>query len=173
MKKIIFSAALAAMTLGLAQPQAHADDVNPNMYKLKQFQEQMRAQGVEIGLPMLTETPEDKYQGDDKQKIKDMVRAEWKEHYPQDEILGMRIRMDDWERYTDKRWSDGSESWYTVDYSELQVLVFVKKDDKRATAWPINVTKDHKNNEKLEVDATGAKATDLTAQDIMLHNLKL
>jgi hypothetical protein len=170
MKKFLLAAALLTSVFAI-NGKAHAEDINPNLAKLKAIQEQMRAQGIEMGLPMMQEMPSEGYQGADKQKILDMAIAEWKENYPEDEVLGARIHMDDWERTSEKRWNTTGDE-YLVDYSELQVLVFVKKDNMKATAWPLNVTKDHQNGGKLEVDATGAKATDLLSQDIFLRNVQ-
>jgi hypothetical protein len=170
MKKFLLAAALLTSVFAF-NGQAHAEDINPNLAKLKAIQEQMRAQGIEMGLPMMQEMPSEGYQGADKQEILDMAIAEWKEKYPEDEVLGARIHMDNWERNSEKRWNTTGDE-YLVDYSELQVLVFVKKDNMKATAWPLNVTKDHQNGGKLEVDATGAKATDLLSQDIFLRNVQ-
>jgi hypothetical protein len=172
MKKVILAATLMATTSIMAMPELKAEDINPNLHKLKEMREMMRAQGVEIGLPMMQETPSEGYQGPDKQKLLDMTVAEWKSTYPQDEVLGARIHMNDWERRTEKRWNTTGDA-YMVNYSEIQVLVFVKKDNMKATAWPVNATKDHSDSDKLAVDASGVKSVDLMSQDIFLKNLKL
>jgi hypothetical protein len=171
-KRFFYSAAVLA-GLSMINMPAKADDTNPNLEKLKEMQAQLAAQGVQIGMPMATQTPEDAYQGEDKDKVLEMVAEAWKKEFPEDEVLGMRIQMDDWERYQDRRWSDGDEAFYDVDYSTLQTMVIVKKDNLKATMWPVNVTKDHMNNEKLEVDLNNLKDTDLMSQDIFLKNLKL
>ncbi|MCB9991217.1 MAG: hypothetical protein H6867_07530 [Rhodospirillales bacterium] len=167
---LAMTALTALMTPAMS---ARADDINPNLAKLKEIQAQMAAQGVEMKLPMATEAPEDAYQGEDKAKILEMVDQAWKEKHPDDEVLGMRIQMEEWDRYQDKRWSDADEDWYPVDYSELQTWVIVKKDETTATMWPVNVTKDHLDGEKLGVDVTGVKDVDLMSRDILLENLHL
>ena len=173
-RHLLAMAAITAVCTGaIHAADARAEDINPNLAKLKEIQAQMAAQGVEMKLPLAQETPPDAYQGKDKEKVLKMVKDAWTSAHPQDEILGMRIQMDDWDRYQDKRWSDGDEDFYNVDYSELQTMVIVKKDDTKATMWPVNVTKDHMDNDKLAVDVTGVKETELMSQDILLENLKL
>ena len=166
-----FLFALGAALVCLAQP-AKAEDVNPNLAKLKEIQAQMAAQGIEIKLPPMEEAPPDSYAGEDKDMVKQMAREAWEKNFPEEEIVDIRIQMDGWDRYQDKRWSDGDESWYNVDYSEIQALVFVKKDEQLATMYPVNITKDHMNNEKLEVDATSNRETGLLQQDIAMDMLK-
>ena len=163
--------AIAALTIPAID--ARADDINPNLAKLKEIQAQMAAQGVEMKLPMATEAPEDAYQGEDKKIVLDMVKTAWAAAHPDDEILGLRIQMEEWDPYQDKRWSDADEDWYNVNYSELQTWVIVKKDETTATMWPVNVTKDHLDGDKLGVDVTGVKDVDLMSRDILLENLDL
>lgn len=121
----------------------------------------------------LTALPSDSYQGKDINKLKKMAKDEFSKQYPNEKILATRIQMDDWERYQDKRWSDGSESWYMVDFSKIQILVAAAKDAQTAILYPVNITKDHSDNEKLEVDAkTDREANAIFLQEIPIANIK-
>ncbi|MGE4158910.1 MAG: hypothetical protein AB7F75_07420 [Planctomycetota bacterium] len=114
--------------------------------------------------------PDDAYKGDDHETLLDMVRKDWAKAYPGDEILALRIPMMGWEQTNEWRWSDGTNSWYEIRYSTLQVMVVVKTDDTIASLYPVNITKDHLNGDKLELDSS-AKRIGLLRQDILRSKL--
>lgn len=165
---------LIVVTSALAQ--------NPNMTpeKMAEFQKLLQEQqqkgklapGIQIPGGTTSEAPSDKYSGADKAELVNLAKSTWQSKFPQDQILGMRIGMDKWERKSEKRWSTGTNSWYMVDYSQIQVMVIVKKDAQYALIYPFNISKDHTNGNKVSVDATG-RENPMMQRQIALSNLKL
>lgn len=155
---------------------------NPNMTAermaefQKQLQEQQRkgklAPGVQIPGGTVTETPSDKYSGADKAELVKLTRSTWQNKYPQDQILAVRIGMQNWERKSEKRWSSGTNSRYMVDYSQIQAMVIVKKDAQFAAIYPFNISKDHTDGNKISVDATG-RDNPMMHRQIAVSDLKL
>jgi hypothetical protein len=155
---------------------------NPNMTpeKMAEFQkllqEQQRkgkiAPGVQIPGGAVAETPSDKYNGTDKTDLVKLTRNTWQNQYPKDQILGIRIGMQNWERKSEKRWSSGSNAHYMVDYSQIQAMVIVKKDEQFAAIYPFNISKDHTDGNKISVDATG-RDNPMMHRQIALSDLKL
>jgi hypothetical protein len=169
MKNKILLGALA-FTMFMGSPASAQPDFSQLPPEIQaKMKESLAKQGYE---QKLTELPSDSYQGDDKDKLIQMAKDEFSKQYPDEKILAARIQMDDWERYQDKRWSDGSESWYMVDYSSIQVLIAAPKDDKTAVLYPVNITKDHTDSEKFEVDAkTDRETNSIFLQEIPLENI--
>lgn len=159
---------------------AHAQNPNMTPEKMAEFQkllqEQQRkgkiAPGVQVPGSTITETPSDKYTGADKAELLKLVRNTWQSKYPQDQILGIRIGMQSWERKSEKRWSTGTNSWYMVDYSQIQAMVIVKKDAQFAAIYPCNISKDHTDGGKISLDTTG-KDNPMMNRQIAMTDLKL
>ena len=139
-----------------------------------EVQAMMKAKLARDGYKQQLKTlPADSYRGGDKDKLKQIAKEEFARLYPNQKILATRIQMDGWERYTDKRWSTGSNSWYMVNYSTIQVLVAAPKDNKTAVLYPVNITKDHTKNDKIEVDAKSDRKTNaIFLQEIPINNIK-
>jgi hypothetical protein len=178
----VIVSAVAAIVVAIVATLSPAFAQNPNMTpeKMAEFQkllqEQQRkgklAPGVQIPGGATTDTPSDKYRGADKAELVKLVRSTWQSKYPKDEIMAIRIGMSDWERKSEKRWSNGTNSWYMVDYSQIQAMVIVKKDAQNAAIYPFNVSKDHTAGNKISIDATGRDNPMMTRQ-IALSDLKL
>lgn len=169
MKKNILLSTIAftMFTFGPAHAQPDFSQLPPHIQA--KMKESLAKQGY---VQELNALPADSYKGSDIEKLKQMAKDEFSKLYPDEKILGTRIQMDDWERYTDKRWSDGSESWYMVDYSKIQVLVAAPKDNKTAILYPVNITKDHTDSEKFEIDAkTDREANAMFLQEIPIENI--
>lgn len=154
---------------------------NPNMTpeKMAEFQRLLQEQqkkgklapGVQIPGGTTTEAPADRYKGADKADLIKLTRSTWAKQYPQDNILDIRIGMSNWERKKEKRWSNGTNSWYMVDYSQIQAMVIVKKDEQTASLYPFNISKDHTDGNKISVDATG-RDNPMMHRQIALSDLK-
>ncbi len=179
MGKTQFIIRTAAAFLVFSSP-AFAQNPNMTPEKMAEFQkllqEQQRkgkiAPGVQIPGGAVTETPSDKYSGPDKADLVKLTRSSWQSKYPQDKILGIRIGMQNWERKSEKRWSSGSNAHYMVDYSQIQAMVIVKKDEQFAAIYPFNISKDHTDGNKISVDATG-RDNPMMHRQIALSDLKL
>ena len=139
-----------------------------------EVQAMMKAKLARDGYKQQLKTlPADSYRGGDKDKLKQIAKDEFARLYPNQKILATRIQMDGWERYTDKRWSTGSNSWYMVNYSTIQVLVAAPKNNKTAVLYPVNITKDHTKNDKIEVDAKSDRKTNaIFLQEIPIKNIR-
>lgn len=179
MKKMQMIVCAGAAIL-VASSSAFAQNPNMTPEKMAEFQrllqEQQRkgklAPGVQIPGGATTETPSDKYSGADKSELLKLTRSTWQSKYPQDEIMAIRIGMSNWERKSEKRWSNGTNSWYMVDYSQIQAMVIVKKDAQNAAIYPFNISKDHTDGNKISVDATG-RDNPMMHRQIALSDLKL
>lgn len=178
MRKTWLVVGMLAVSLGAG---ASAFAQNPNMTpeKMAEFQRLLQEQqkkgklapGVQIPGGTTTEMPSDKYNGADKAELIKLARSTWEKSYPQDKILDIRIGMSNWERKSEKRWSNGSNSWYMVDYSQIQAMVIVKKDEQFASLYPFNISKDHTDGNKISVDATG-RDNPMMHRQIALSDLK-
>lgn len=178
--KTIQSIAAGMAVLLMAGTSAYAQNPNMNAERMQEFQKKLEEQqrkgkiapGVMVPGGTTTETPSDKYAGADKAELVKLTRATWQSKYPQDQILAVRIGMQNWERKTEKRWSSGTNSWYMVDYSQIQAMVIVKKDAQFAAIYPFNISKDHTDGNKVSVDATG-RENPMMYRQIALSDLKL
>lgn len=144
--------------------------INKRLEKLNQFHEMMRKQG-KLPSQKIKEAPKDSYSGSDKKQIKEFAQKTWKKAFPKDEILDIRIQMKEWEKRKEKRWNTTGDS-YIVDFSTIQALIFVKKDEQSALIYPLDISKDHTDGDKLSSDAASAKAINVLAQEIALSDMK-
>lgn len=169
---------VAAALCSLALP-AMAQNPNMTPEKMAEFQRLLQEQqkkgklapGVQIPGGTTTEAPADRYKGSDKAELIKLTRNTWAKQYPQDQIIDVRIGMSNWERKSEKRWSNGTNSWYMVDYSQIQAMVIVKKDEQFASLYPFNISKDHTDGNKISVDATG-RDNPMMHRQIALKDLK-
>jgi hypothetical protein len=116
--------------------------------------------------------PDDQYNGPEKQQMLDAVKAKWSESGVAGDVLKCGINSSDWKRDTYWRF-DGTDTFYKTDRSKAQGFVVVKIDNKTATIYYINLTKDHLSNDKIEAfyfDDPKAEA-DVTRK-ILLNNVK-
>ena len=111
--------------------------------------------------------PTDKYNGGDRDQLKEMIVAEWRKLYPGDEILATCLPAN-WSRTTNWKWNNSG--WYKVDTSVLPARVVVKTDDQIATIFCAFINKDHLKNNSLNVGAHTKKAGYIT-QNMLLKNV--
>lgn len=79
-----------------------------------------------------TKAPEDAYQGSDAAELKELIRTEWKKTYPDDELLGVVLHSNTWQRTIRFTWDKGNKEWGVGDTMVLPARVIVKKDDTTA-----------------------------------------
>ncbi|MBI9090566.1 MAG: hypothetical protein JEZ12_15220 [Desulfobacterium sp.] len=113
--------------------------------------------------------PSDNYANGDKNKLKKMIKKEWKTLYPSDDILSIRLIAADWSRSTNWKWNNSG--WYKVDTSVLPARVIVKTDDQIATIYTAFINKNHLKNNALNVGAHTKKAGYIT-QNMLLKNAR-
>lgn len=68
--------------------------------------------------------PTDTYKGNDKNKLKLMIKEAWQKAYPDEKIVGIRFAKTDWVRKKTKDWV--SDHWEYNDMSFLAINVAVK-----------------------------------------------
>jgi len=89
------------------------------------------------------------FNGSDRKTIEQMVRARWKEAYPGDVILQVRIKQSDWVRRREPGWRNGY--LIMLDYSILTPYVVVKEKDGLASQWGMIAEKDHTLQDKISI----------------------
>jgi len=96
--------------------------------------------------------PADAYRGSDKAQILQLAESKWNAKHPNKKILAKGIAMKKWDRKTVwRRESLNPNKKYKVDFSEIQVWVITKTDEKVATQYIVEVSKDHTKNDKYKV----------------------
>jgi hypothetical protein len=90
-----------------------------------------------------TTAPVEAYEGEDKEKLREMILAEWKKLYPADKVLTVRLSVKDWERTVKLQWDEGSKAWEKIDKAFLPAAVIVQTSETVATIYPAYVNRDN------------------------------
>jgi len=96
--------------------------------------------------------PENVYQGGDKAQLLEMAQSRWNEKHPDKPVLAKGIAMRKWDRKT--TWREESldpTKKYKVDFSSIQVWVITKTDERVATQYIVEISKDHMKNDAFKV----------------------
>jgi hypothetical protein len=91
--------------------------------------------------------PADIYNGADRGRIESAIRSAWKDAWPSDAILAIRLHSASWHREKDRRWKDASKSWQYTDVSALPVTVIVRTDEKIATKYVAYMNGDNESGQ--------------------------
>jgi hypothetical protein len=113
--------------------------------------------------------PAERYTGADKAKLAAMVRAAWREKYPQDQILALRFPRAEWKR--DRELKRNATGWYRTDVSSLVAYVVVRKSATVATVYPAYLNKNHMQGDALSVGAD-TKGSGYVHEEMLIKNLK-
>jgi hypothetical protein len=171
LRKITSACGIAfVVALSLSPLSSTASDMNPNIDKWNKMFDMLRKQG-KLPTQVLEEAPEDSYDGSDADDLKDIVREDYEKNYKEDEVLDVRIQMDDWERRKEERWHDINRAYYEVDISTLQALVFVRKDADNAYIIPFDFTKDHADGDKLTWDSKSSRVLNALVQEVAISKM--
>lgn len=92
--------------------------------------------------------PPDNYQGGDREALVKLATDAWLKVQPGAKVLASRIPSQNWKRENIWRYSSGGE-WGQIDRSSLQVQLIVKHDDKLAVIRPVNLSKNHMQNDQI------------------------
>jgi hypothetical protein len=65
-------------------------------------------------------------------------------------------------------WRYQNREWYLVDRSKVQAQVIVKRDAKIAEVHPVNIWKDHVNNDKVSAFPLFDAKEELSPQSLLL-----
>lgn len=93
--------------------------------------------------------PNDKFQGDDREKAIKTAISAWKVQQDDFEVLAVRIPSENWARET--KWTYSNGTWYFSDRSKLQVRLFVPDHENAELVIdrPINIWKDHQKGDSM------------------------
>jgi len=114
--------------------------------------------------------PADSYKGKDRAAILAKFKAAWKEEYPEDTLLSIRLPSG-WKREKGKEWNDSEEKWKMYDRSVLNGAAIIKLTDNIAAAYPIYMNKDHLSGGAL-VPGVSTKSGGYTCQLMLVKNVK-
>jgi len=92
--------------------------------------------------------PPDNYQGSDREALVKLATDAWLKDQPNAKVLTSRIPSQNWKRENIWRYGSGGE-WSQIDRSSLQVQLIVKHDDKLAVIRPVNLSKNHMQNDQI------------------------
>ncbi|PKL46391.1 MAG: hypothetical protein CVV42_16520 [Candidatus Riflebacteria bacterium HGW-Riflebacteria-2] len=125
-----------------------ADKKMQAVQKLKEAGSAMPGDSQLAAEPM----PEDAYQGSDKAELLELAQSKWNAQHADKKILAKGIAMRKWDRKT--VWREDSldpTKKYKVDFSSIQVWVITKTDEKVATQYTVEISKDHMKNDAFKV----------------------
>ncbi len=93
--------------------------------------------------------PNDKFQGEDREKAIKTAISAWKVQQDEFELLAVRIPSEHWARET--KWTYSNGTWYFSDRSKLQVRLFVPdhENPELVIDRPINIWKDHQKGDSM------------------------
>lgn len=91
--------------------------------------------------------PPDAYSGGDKAELVKRATDAWLKVQPDAQVLKVCIPGENWRRET--LWRNQTGDWYKIDRSRLQAQVLVRQDDRLAVIRPVNLWKDHLQNDQI------------------------
>ncbi len=112
------------------------------------------------------ELPPDRYKGADRAQLEELAVGAWKKIQPDAKVLAIRIPSENWQR--EEIWRHQAGSWYKIDRSKVQVQLLVKKDDKVVVNRPIDLWKDHTQNEQINSFPMDTKESEIQPMNLIL-----
>lgn len=125
-----------------------------------------RANQLKDAIINANELPPDRYTGADRAQLEQLATDAWKKIQPDAKILKIRIPNQAWQR--DTAWRYQNSSWYRIDRSRVQVQLLVQQDDKLAVIRPVDLWKDHMNNDQILAAPMDDLKSELIPQDFVL-----
>lgn len=92
--------------------------------------------------------PGDGYTGSDQRELETFVRAQWAEHFPEEEVLAVRFPQEAFARTTAWRMESNQAQLTKIDHSELSVRVIVAAG-LEAILYRVSITRLHLQAERL------------------------
>ncbi len=131
-----------------SSPQSEADKKLQAIQKMKSDKSALPGESQLAAEPM----PEDAYQGSDKAQLLELAQTKWNAKHPDKEILAKGIAMRKWDRKTTMREESlDPRKKYKVDFSSIQAWVITKTDERVATQYIVEISKDHMKGDELKV----------------------
>lgn len=125
-----------------------------------------RSNQLKDGIVNANELPPDRYTAADRAQLEQLATDAWKKIQPDAKILKIRIPNQSWQR--DTAWRYQNSSWYRIDRSRVQVQLLVQQDDKLAVIRPVDLWKDHMNNDQILAAPMDDLKSELIPQDFVL-----
>ena len=119
-----------------------------------------------------TGMPADTYPGGDKQEILSLAVEEWNKKHSDKGLLAKGISMPNWERKTEWRYKSVDGTRYKVDRSYLQVWVIIKTNDRLATQYFIELSKNHMQGDAITINVPANLQGDVFKTEMLLKNVK-
>lgn len=118
-----------------------------------------------------TVVPADAYQGMDSAELKNLIRAEWKKAYPDDEVLGVILHSNTWQRTIRFTWDRGNKEWGVGDTMVLPARVVVKKDAAAAIIYMAYINRHPLA--KSQSAGVKTKTSEYVQEEVPLSKVKL
>jgi len=112
------------------------------------------------------ELPRDEFQGSDRGGLVKIATEAWLKVEPSAKILAVRIPSSAWKR--DSRWRNQTGDWYQIDRSTVQVQLIVKHSDTLAVIRPINLWKNHLEDDRITAAPFHEKGEELQPHSFVL-----
>ncbi len=125
-----------------------------------------RAESLRVEIIRNNSLPEDRYQGGERKAHVGTAAEAWKKLESGAKVLGARIPSADWKRVTEWRW--GTDSFYKVDYSWIQVQLLVEYDGKLAVIRPVNLYRNHLQGDQIKASPLYQPGDDPSPQNLLL-----
>lgn len=116
-----------------------------------------------------TKPPKDNYRGADKDQLLAMAKDAWAKAYAGDEVLAIRIVMQQWHRKTGWDWHSVAREWQKYDFSRLQAQVVVKTSDTQATIYLVHFHKAHLKGDRVTARVEKKEGIPLRRQMLLEH----
>jgi hypothetical protein len=153
-----------------SSPKGEANKKLQAIQKMKDAKSALPSESQLAAEPM----PEDAYQGSDKAQLLELAEQKWNAQHPDKKILAKGIAMRKWDRKTVWREKPLEPTKkYKVDFSSIQAWVIAKTDDRIATQYIVEISKDHMNKDKFKVYVPkDLKSSGIFKTHMLLKNVK-
>ncbi len=121
----------------------------PFKARMQQVRDQAKAQAKSLEEQIIAGNvlPNDNYKGADRDAIIAMAKEGWSHQQKDAKILKAVIPSESWTHDTRWRWT--RDAFVKVDVSRIQVQLVIQHDGQLAVIQPVNIHKDHLQNDRL------------------------
>lgn len=124
--------------------------------------------------------PQAQYAGEDVKSLSEQVKAAWMKANPNTELLAIVFNTPGWNRVMRWEWSLNTSAtgditggtWRKVDYDVIQPKVVIAFDRRLAVVYPVDVYKDHMNNDLIAVKPWELQAEPNVQNLVLLERVK-
>lgn len=110
----------------------------------------------------------DNFRQSDRAKVEAMVKDRWKQAYPDDEILQVRIPNEEWIRRSEPGWMDGL--FVLLQYSIITPYVITEEEGGLAATWGMVAEKDHLQDDEISISFGRLRTEKLDPRYVVLKS---